>query len=85
MKFYRDINNYSFWNKIINNNLTAVYCRDNIIIFFKNGKQFNSKNAAYIDNDNGYKQFHLNNKLYGNNRDFTKESWRRFVKLQAFI
>jgi hypothetical protein len=42
------------------------------------------KNAAYI-NYNGYQQFHLNGKLYGDSYTFDKESWRKFVKLQAFL
>jgi hypothetical protein len=80
MKFYRDIN----WNKIINNKLTAIYLDYNIY-FYKDGKIHNSKNVAYIRYDNRYKEFYLNGKLYGNQDTFTKESWRRFVKLQVFL
>jgi hypothetical protein len=85
MKFYRDMNNYDdYWNKIFNNNLTAIYYNSFAIKFFKNGKENNTKNASYIAKS-GYKQFYLNDKCYGDDEDFTKESWRRFVKLQAFL
>jgi hypothetical protein len=84
MKFYKEKNiNYSyFWFKIHNFNITAIYF-DYRTFFFKNGKFHNFKNATYTDN-NGSKEFSLNNKFYGNHNDFTKQSWRRFVKLQVF-
>ena len=80
MKFY--INSYL---KIKENKLTAIdfdyyyYTR-----FFKNGVRNNNKNAAIIHILN-YKAFYLNGKYYGYDIDFTKESWRRFVKMQAFL
>ena len=93
MKFYKDINGFIFWNKIINNNLTAVYSYD-FVQFFKNGKYHNSKNADYIHNVD-YLMFCLNCRKYGFNYkstyndgypgSFTKKSWRIFVKLQAFL
>ena len=82
MKFYKE-NKYAcnyFYKKIKSNNITAVY-QDYITLFYKNGKRHNAKNAADIINDS--KIFYLNGKNYGDN--FTKESWRRFVKLQVFL
>jgi hypothetical protein len=84
MKFYRDkYNEYYYWFKIVNNKLTAIHC-DKSIRFIKNGKYHNDKNLSFIRYD-GYKQFCLNNKCYYSGNYFTKESWRRFVKLQAFL
>lgn len=82
MKFYIDNNGY-YWNKIFNNNLTAIYYNSFAIKFFKNGEKSNSKNASYINNIN--KQFFLNGKYYGSKNKFTKQSWRRFVKLNTFL
>ena len=84
MKFYMDKNNSFYYNKIKNNNLTCVYCDNIAVDFYKNGKYNNTKNAAYITYD-GYKQFVLNNEVYGTEKDFTKQSWRKFAKLQAFL
>jgi hypothetical protein len=86
MKFYRDNLKADFyWRNILDNRLTAILSDYyNAVLFFKNGKEYNDKNAAYIYG-NKYKQFCLNDKDYGTNNDFTKESWRRFSKLQAFL
>ena len=84
MKFYKDKNNWYYWVKIKNNKQTIIYCDNYILIFFKNGKIHNYKNAAYIGLD-GYKEFCLENEEYGDEEKFTKESWRKFVKLQAFL
>ena len=96
MKFYIDNNDNDnlFFAKIIKDKLTAIYTNIYIkkknkkkifeIEFYKNGKKSNSKNAAYNDSY-GYKAFCLNGKLYGDESDFIKESWRRFIKLQAFL
>jgi hypothetical protein len=85
MKFYKDNyrNKYIYWCKIKDNKLTAIYYDSIAVRFFKNGNHHNTKNAAYINN--GYKEFLLNDKFYDKNKDVTKQSWRRFVKLQAFI
>jgi hypothetical protein len=85
MKFYKE-KRYSFfiWNKIKNNKLTCIYHDDICLFFYKNGKRHNSKNASYIE-FNIRKVFRLYDKMYGYEDDFTKESWRRFVKLQAFL
>ena len=84
MKFYSDKNNNNYHlGKIRLRKLTSIYI-DNIgIDFFKNGKRHNSKNAACIDCK--FKQFYLNGQSYGYEYNFTKQSWRRFVKLQAFL
>jgi hypothetical protein len=91
MKFYigNDYNNIcSYWQKIINNKLNAVYSTYSsdhyiIIIFFKNGTYHNAKNASY--NSNRHKEFYLDGEHYGSKNKFTKHLWRRFVKLQAFL
>ncbi len=82
MKFYK---NKDYYNFIVNNNLAAIYSNthNNIITFFKKGEEHNTKNAAYISD--GYKTFNLNDNFYGYHTDFTKESWRRFAKLRAFL
>jgi hypothetical protein len=85
MKFYREKDSLHYWLKIRSNNLDAIYY-DNGSWFFKNGEIHNYKNAAY-KNNNDYKEFALNGVIhfccYGNS--FTKESWRRYVKLQVFL
>ena len=84
MKFYKDkVNNNSYLRKIRFRKLTSIYI-DNIgIDFFKNGKRHNSKNAAFTDGI--YKQFFLNGNFYGYESHFTKESWRKFIKMQVFL
>ncbi len=83
MKFYKSYSYYgSNLEKIISENLNAIYSYYDVL-FFKNGKEYNDKNAAYISIIN--KQFILNNEVYGNENTFNKKSWRRFVKLQAFL
>ena len=89
MKFYRgefdheNFINSKYYYQIINNKLTAIYNDFGGVIFFKNGGVHNAKNAAYFGGE--YKQFRLNAEYYGDNKSFTKESWRRFVKLQVFL
>lgn len=90
MKFYKDIIKFDYWNKIRINKLTAILNSKNTlnytkcVYFFKNGKAHNAKNAAYTD-ENGFEDFYLNDKHYGNQKKFTKKSWHRFVKLKAFL
>jgi hypothetical protein len=83
MKFYRDKYDNDFWYKIINNKLTSINCTYSSFAFFKNGLFHNTKNVAYIRY--GWKTFHLNGDYYGNNKDFTKQTWRKFSKLKAFL
>ncbi len=89
MKFYVDQHKAFYLYKIISKELTAIY--NNLLIlkiqFFKSGLINNEKNAAITSNVTGYifKQFWLNNKSYGDENDFTKQSWRKFVKLQVFL
>lgn len=82
MKFYIA----GSWLKIRAYNLTAIYNDHFNVIFYKKGGMHNYKNAAY-KNNNDYKEFTLNGVThfccYGNS--FTKESWRRYVKLQVFL
>ena len=90
MKFYREKQEYYYWNKIRFNKLTAILNSKNAfssakcVFFFKNGKYHNAKNATYTD-DKGHKDFYLNNVYYNNQHYFKKKSWRRFIKLQAFL
>ncbi len=85
MKFYIDKSDIYYFTKIKNNNLTAILFYDftKAVSFFKNGESHNYKNASYTSTY-GTKQFYLNNKYCGENADFNKHSWRRFVKLQIF-
>ena len=83
MKFYRDKFRMKYWNKIISNKLTSIYVDKNTLSFYKNGNLHNSKNVAY-KNNNGYKEFVLNDIVFGYSKDFTKKSWRRFVNMQVF-
>ena len=100
MKFYKDkVNNDFYWIKIIAKNLNAIYtitksCFFSLnkiyynkhyiyTFFYHNGEINNNKNAAMITND-ADNFFYLKNKNFGNN-NFTKYSWRKFAKLQAFL
>ena len=54
--------------------------------FMKNGKLHNIKNAAY--NSNRARSFYLNGIRYGYENDFTKQSWRNYIrniKLKVFL
>jgi|LakMenEpi03Aug12_release.lakeMendotaPanAssembly.Ray.scaffolds.fasta_scaffold4384521_1 hypothetical protein len=86
MKFYRNNkNNNYFLFKIDISKLNAVYSyKYYYVSFFKNGKEHNSKNASFINNS-GEKSFRLNEIWYGSHNDFTKQSWRKFFKLQTFL
>ena len=82
MRFYKQKTNTNYCGFIFKNKLNAIY-QGFAIIFFENGLEHNSKNAAYIGCF--LKAFYLNGKYYGNENSFTKELWRRFVKMQAFL
>jgi hypothetical protein len=85
MKFYKYNQLGNYFNIIFYYKLNAIYSyQSGTVVFFKNGKTHNNKNSAII-NPNNYKAFWLNDKCYGTEKDFTKESWRRFVKLQVFL
>jgi len=85
MKFYRyNDTDYSFFYKIQNNKLNAIYYSSTYEShFYKNGEIHNAKNAAVIVDS--YASFYLNGKKYGYQTKFTKKSWRRFVKMQVFL
>jgi hypothetical protein len=92
MKFYKDKDNqFYFFDKIKNNKLTAIIVTDSfgyddiIICFFYNGLIHNEKNFANFERFEQEKIFSLKGKIYGDQNDFTKQSWRKFVKLQAFL
>ena len=87
LKDFRKKNNDKaniFWDLIIVGKLTAIHNGFLMVTFYKNGRLHNTKNAAYIYG-NKQKQFCLNDKRYVNQKKFTKESWRRFVKIQVFL
>jgi hypothetical protein len=84
MKFYRDKHSWDYLYKIKKYELAVIYFSSMEVYFFKNGKEHNSKNASYIGRF-GNKEFCLNGKFYGNENDFTKQSWHKFIKLQAFL
>ncbi len=84
MKFYKYKYDFDYWNKIINKKLTCVYSNYSYVRFYKNGKKHNIKNCALFDFNNKYKQFFLNGINFSNEKRFTKQSWRRFAKLQIF-
>ena len=79
---YSNYNTYIYVNKIRFNNLNAIFHDYYEVIFYKNGKIHNSKNAAIYSESSG-KNFWLYDMNYSN--EFTKESWRKFVKLKAFL
>ena len=90
MKFYKDDDHFGcYFDKITVNKLTAIYHDYSGVMFFLNGENHNTKNAAYSSeneiNEKKYQQFRLNRNYYGDENNFTKESWRRFVKLRAFL
>ncbi len=91
MNFYRNFVKSSGTCVVMNKNKT--------VYFFKNGLLHNTRNAAsfhdrtntayfngvlcgFIISDLSYANF--SNILY-KNKFFTKQSWRRFVKMQAFL
>jgi hypothetical protein len=82
MKFYKSKYYVPLFN--FDEKFTAIYCHYEYVKFVKNGMYHNTKNAAYI-RLYGYKDFSLNDIKYGDNYKFTKQSWRRFCKLQAFL
>lgn len=84
MKFYKKTSqallNETFFNEKITNICSTYYS----VEFCKNDMYHNTKNAAYVHNS-CYKEFYLNGEFYGTEKYFTKKSWRKFVKMQAFI
>ena len=83
MKFYK--NNYYPLIEIKRDRLTCIYIERHEISFLKNGKFHNTKNYSYINYISRYEAFYLDGVYCGDENDFTKESWRRFVKLKAFL
>ena len=87
MKFYRDIYNSNYHGMIEFYKLNAILiCHNNCLLFYKNGKMHNSKNAAHAYY--GYKSFSLKGENYGNLTKFNKSSWRKFVrelKMKVFL
>lgn len=89
MKFYKDkvINiktKITYLHLIEENKLTAICCEFYAVLFYKNGLEHNYKNASYV-HDDGSKEFILNGHSYGYEDNFTKKTWHKFCKLQAFL
>jgi hypothetical protein len=82
MKFYR-YNTSVIEANIYNNKLTCIHSNNIGVAFYKNGFIHNTKNAADVDGK--YKQFCLNAKHYGYEDKFNKQSWRKSIKLVAFL
>ena len=78
MKFYRNTIHYNVETCIEQGPTGAVY-------FIQKHSLHNVKNAALISKYLKVKEYYLNGKSYGREYDFTKESWRRFCKLKAFL
>lgn len=83
MKFYKHKSSKDYLHIIIVNKLNAIYFDRGVTLFYRNGKIHNNKNAASFSFK--YKGFYLSGIHYGNQDNFTKQSWRRFVKLQVFL
>lgn len=81
MKFYKNKDDkYDFFDKIVVNELTAIleffntlFSKHSYVSFYKSGKLHNDKNASFIGDDY-CKQFCLNDKYFGNQYKFTKQS-----------
>jgi hypothetical protein len=97
MKFYREKffgrTLRKFYTKhVINNKIKAIISCKVIgeqaieveVTFFDKGEFHNNKNAAIYWSDK-YKDFYLKSKSYGSAKTYTKQSWRRFVKMQTFL
>jgi hypothetical protein len=83
MRFYKDKELYRFWYYIQENKLTAIFQNLNQeIVFLKKSKCHNNKNAAYIRKYE--KHFYLNGNFHGYDSFFSKDSWRRNIKLKVF-
>jgi hypothetical protein len=76
MKFYRNTTHYDVETCIEQGPTGSVY-------FIQKHSLHNVKNAALILKYLKVKEYYLNGKCYGDN--FTKQSWRRFCKLKAFL
>ena len=73
-----------FYMKYMIKKITAILSLSFAVLFYKNGERHNDKNGAHIGLNN-FAGFWLNGFWHGYNTNFTKESWRKFVKLQAFL
>ena len=51
--------------------------------WFKNGKRHREEGPA-IEYFWGSKEWYLNGKFYGDDDDFTNESWKKFIKTLMF-
>jgi hypothetical protein len=78
MKFYRNVVVYNTGDCIEQSITSVVY-------FIKKDFLHNVKNAAVLSKYTTRKEYYLNGEFYGTEYDFTKESWRRFCKLKAFL
>ncbi len=77
MQFYKNKNyDYHF---IRHNKLSFANQDNERIVFYKDGKEHNNKNAAIIYYRIKVKHFCLNDLFYGYETRFTKQSWRKFI------
>jgi hypothetical protein len=81
------VKNLSFFNK----NYPSFVCKDFKYWCNNTGKYHNENHAAWIWKD-GNKDWYYKDKYYGENNDFTNETWKKKVKelkreekLQIFI
>ena len=86
MKFFhnRHYSNTPYLIDIIHNKFDAIYQRSNFCVyFFKNGKIHNEKGAAKIHVYLKIKEFYYNGEYFG--IDFSKQTWKSYVKMLIFI
>ena len=79
MKFYKIKLSY------IEKNINCILQYEAYVVFVKNNKWHNNKNAAFVWK-NKTKHFYFEDIIYDNN--FNKKSWRKFakyLKLKAFL
>ena len=77
MQFYKN-KNYDY-HYIRYNKLSFVNQDSKQIIFYKDGKTSNKRNAAIIYYGIKAKHFCLNDLFYGYDTSFTKQYWRQFT------
>lgn len=81
MKFYKSNKQSNYIRDIFSNNITAIFQGiTGFVYFYKQGVPHNSKNAATYYNKAVY--YSYNGENFGQN--FTKKTWRSFVKTLIF-
>ncbi len=68
------------------NQSTYISCDKITCCFYHNNQLHNIKNTSVISCFNSrYKWFYLDGTCYGTEKQFNKQSWRKFCKLKAFL